>query len=98
MLVNEAAMPEESINYPLEIELVHDFSNYFNDNRNIKDGKYRKLETYSSGKISFDDPDNMVSITSNERQYDSHQFFWEIHSSIIRTKSYVNLGNKSEPD
>jgi len=93
--VNEAAMPEETFDYPLSIDLDHDFESYFSQNRNRDDGDYIKLATYKPATLSFDDPEGMASMTSSDLQYDSHQFFWEIHSSLIRSKSVSNIANKT---
>ncbi|TQV86604.1 B12-binding domain-containing radical SAM protein [Aliikangiella coralliicola] len=87
LLVNELAMPDEFITYPISTKLSHDFEAYFhaNNSRGIRNSE--KLINYAKGEIVFDDPDGMANINSQYLQYDSHQFFWEIRSSIARAKS-----------
>lgn len=90
--VNEAAMPDESCSYPLQLDLNHDFENYFMDNRIKKTNLGTKsLNEYSASHLKFDDPDGMANIDSRYLQYDSHQFFWEIRSPMIRAKSASDI-------
>jgi radical SAM superfamily enzyme YgiQ (UPF0313 family) len=89
--VNEAAMADQSCQYPLVLNLAHDFEKYFADHKHQKEDKGAQLATYPSGSMTFDDPDGMSSIDSQYLQYDSHQFFWEVDSSIARAKSSSNI-------
>ena len=87
LLVNEMAMPDDCIRYPLKKELPHDFAAWFTDHSGKKAGEPRRLETYPPGVFGVDDPDSMSSIDMEYIQYDSHQFFWELRSSLARPKS-----------
>ena len=85
--VSELQMPEESREYPKTIPLDFDFSDYFNNRMN---GIERRLVDYSPAIFTVEDPDNASKIDLEAMQYDSHQFFWELHSSVSRAKSFVN--------
>jgi len=91
LLVNELAMPDDSLRYPLSRELPHDFVAWFIDHsaNNLNQGK--RLETYPPGVFEVDDPDSMSSIDMDYIQYDSHQLFWELLSSIARAKSVSDV-------
>lgn len=85
--VNEMAMPDDGLNYPLKAELQHDLVAWYRDHSGAKAGAAGQLETYPPGTFEVDDPDSMSSIDMDYIQYDSHQFFWELRSSIARVKS-----------
>ena len=87
LTVNELAMPEQGRVYPYQVKLEHDFESYFRHNKSLDNPKKRKLNSYLPATMTFDDPDGMASLASEHVQYDSHQFFWEIRSSIARAKS-----------
>jgi len=88
LTVNEFAMPDDSHQYPVSVELQRDFKKYFLNNNNKKNGeKLTQLKHYSPSTLLFDDPDGMSNINSRHIQYDTHQFFWEIRSDIARAKS-----------
>jgi radical SAM superfamily enzyme YgiQ (UPF0313 family) len=87
LTVNELAMPEQGREYPYQVKLEHDFESYFRHNKSLDNPKKRKLNSYLPAAMTFDDPDGMASLASEHVQYDSHQFFWEIRSSIARAKS-----------
>ncbi|MEW5682625.1 MAG: radical SAM protein [Pseudomonadota bacterium] len=81
--VNQYSMPDDSLTYPLSIELQHDFVSYFS----ADDKKSKPLAEYGPAQFVVSDPNKMVSIDMNYLQYDSHQYFWELHSVIARPKS-----------
>lgn len=87
LTVNELAMPEQGRVYPYKVSLVHDFESYFRHNKSLDNHCKRKLSSYLPVAMTFDDPDGMASLAAEHVQYDSHQFFWEIRSSIARAKS-----------
>jgi radical SAM superfamily enzyme YgiQ (UPF0313 family) len=91
LLVNELAMPDDTINYPLTMPLEHDLAAWFHDH-NAKQGLVVKpLNTYPAGSFSVDDPDSMASINMDYIQYDSHQYFWELRSGTARAKSISDV-------
>ena len=89
--VNELVMPDDSLRYPLSRELPYDFVGWFTDHsaNNLNQGK--RLDTYPPGVFEVDDPDSMSSIDMDYIQYDSHQLFWELRSSIARAKSVSDV-------
>lgn len=91
--INELAMPDEGRRYPIKLELAHDFENYFQYNKRLDSIEKKKLESYLPSTIVFDDPDGMAQLASSHVQYDSHQFFWEVRSSIARAKSSSTAGH-----
>ncbi len=91
LLVNELAMPDDSQRYPLNRELPHDFVAWFVDHSSSGGQQLNRLETYPPGVFEVDDPDSMSSIDMDYIQYDSHQLFWELHSSIARAKSVSDV-------
>jgi radical SAM superfamily enzyme YgiQ (UPF0313 family) len=81
--VNRLCMPDDTLSYPLVTKLAFDFNHYF---KNFKQtGKL--LQHYPPGLFQVTDPNLMVSIDMNYSQYDTHQFFWELHSEVSRPKS-----------
>ena len=90
LLVNELAMPDDSLRYPLSRELPYDFVAWFLDHSANKLHQGERLETYSPGVFEVDDPDSMSSIDMDYIQYDSHQIFWELRSSLARANSVSN--------
>jgi radical SAM superfamily enzyme YgiQ (UPF0313 family) len=91
LLVNELAMPDDSLCYPLSRELPHDFVAWFLDHSARTVHQVKHLETYPPGVFEVDDPDSMSSIDMDYIQYDSHQLFWELRSSIARAKSVSDV-------
>ena len=87
LLVNEMAMPDDSQRYPLSREMPHDFIAWFADHSSRTGQQLNRLETYPPGVFEVDDPNSMSSIDMDYIQYDSHQLFWELNSSIARAKS-----------
>ncbi len=93
LAVNELAMPDEGRNYPFRLQLSHDFESYFRHNQPFDCAHRRPLKSYLPAFMVFDDPDGMANLASEHVQYDSHQFFWEIRSSIARAKSSSSAGH-----
>lgn len=88
---NEAAMPDEAITYPLVLDLSHDIVAWFRAHNVRGPVDAPCLAEYPPGRFVVDDPDGMVSIDHEFLQYDSHQYFWELHSPISRTRSAAGL-------
>ena len=87
LLVNEMVMPDDSLSYPLSRELPYDFVAWFLDRSARAVHEEKRLESYPPGVFEADDPDSLSCIDMDYIQYDSHQLFWELHSSIARAKS-----------
>jgi len=87
LLVNELAMPDDTIDYPLEVSLNHDVAAWFRDHNGKPVHQVKPLASYPPGKFRVDDPDSMASIDMDYIQYDSHQYFWELRSPTARAKS-----------
>jgi hypothetical protein len=87
LLVNELVMPDDSLSYPLSRELPNDFVAWFLDRSARTVHEEKRLERYPTGGYKAEDPDSLSSIDMDYIQYDSHQLFWELHSSIGRAKS-----------
>lgn len=85
--VNEMAMPDDGLSYPLNTELEHDVVAWYQAHSADNAQTVERLESYPPGVFEVDDPDSMSSIDMDYIQYDSHQFFWELRSSLARTKS-----------
>ena len=87
--LNQSCMPVDSCDYPLSIELKYDCENYFKHNLSVTDDERKKLYEFGNATFSIDDPGLMAHINYESLQYDSHQYFWELDSSISRAKSKV---------
>lgn len=85
--VNEACMPDDTLNYPLQVELAHDFKAYFAARTSQPATSNNPLTDYPPAKFSVSDPNSMVDIDLGYQQYDTHQYFWELHSEVSRPKS-----------
>jgi radical SAM superfamily enzyme YgiQ (UPF0313 family) len=96
LLVNEIAMPDDTVNYPLEFELEHDVTAWFHHHNGKPVHEVKKLASYPPGSFSVDDPDNMASIDMDYIQYDSHQYFWELRSPTARAKSVSDIAKAAE--
>ncbi|MBT8048315.1 MAG: radical SAM protein [Xanthomonadales bacterium] len=91
LLVNELAMPDDSLRYPLRRDLPHDFVAWFEDHAPRGASQVKRLGTYPPGVFEVDDPHSMSSIDMDYIQYDSHQLFWELRSSIARPASVSDV-------
>lgn len=85
--VNQLCMPDDSLNYPMQVVLPHDFTAYFSTKSSQAEHKDKPLSAYPPAKFHVSDPNSMVSIDLDYLQYDSHQYFWELHSEVSRPKS-----------
>lgn len=81
--VNRYAMPDDSLQYPLQLKLQHDITAYF---RSAADSR-KPLSQYAAAQLTVSDPNGMVTVDLDQTQYDSHQYFWELHSAVARPKS-----------
>ena len=91
--VSQLCMPDDTITYPLQVELAHDFSAYFLARSSQLNNKDKPLSEYPPAKFHVSDPNSMVSIDLDYMQYDSHQYFWELHSDVARPKSISEFGD-----
>ncbi|MEZ5470159.1 MAG: radical SAM protein [Marinicella sp.] len=85
--VNQLCMPDDALSYPMQVELPHDFTAYFSSKNSQASHKDTPLSSYPPAKFHVSDPNSMVSIDLDYLQYDSHQYFWELHSEVSRPKS-----------
>ncbi len=83
LTVSKYCMPDDTLQYPLKLSLQHDFSSYFHNAKHST----KPLAEYGPAELVISDPNSMVSIDMNYLQYDSHQYFWELQSSVARPKS-----------
>lgn len=83
LTVNKISMPEQALEYPLTVELKHDFTSYFIERKhNNKNSK--ALKDYIPAEFSVYDPNKVIASDYDRIQYDSHQYFWELQSSTAR--------------
>ncbi|MCX7552295.1 radical SAM protein [Marinicella sp. S1101] len=85
--VNQLCMPDDRLSYPMQVDLAHDFTAYFAAKSSQAKHKEKPLSDYPPAKFHVSDPNSMVSVDLDYLQYDSHQFFWELHSDVARPKS-----------
>ncbi len=85
--VNQLCMPDDTLKYPLQVNLDHDFTAYFAARASQAAHKDKPLSAYPPAKFHVSDPNSMVSIDLDYMQYDSHQYFWALHSAVSRPKS-----------
>ncbi|TDR20407.1 B12-binding domain-containing radical SAM protein [Marinicella litoralis] len=85
--VNQLCMPDDTLHYPMQVDLAHDFTAYFSAKSSQAAHKDKPLTDYPPAKFHVSDPNSMVSIDLDYLQYDSHQYFWELHSDVARPKS-----------
>ena len=90
--VSQAAMPDDALNYPYEVKLAHDFTAYYRQATNSPTDIERKpLESFPPASMTFTDPNKLSVLDLNSAQYDSHQYFWELHSEVARPKSLAEF-------
>ncbi len=85
--VNQLCMPDDRLSYPMQVDLAHDFTAYFSAKASEAQHKDKPLTAYPPAKFHVSDPNSMVSVDLDYLQYDSHQFFWELHSEVARPTS-----------
>lgn len=86
-IVSEFSMPDDTLKYPVEQNIPHDFTAYFTAKTQQTEYFDKPLTHYPASRFHVSDPNNMVAIDMNYMQYDSHQYFWELHSDVARPKS-----------
>ena len=92
--VNTAAMPDDAVSYPKQIALDHDFVTYFKAASQVlshSEESVQPLMSLSPASMTFTDPNRLASVDLNSAQYDSHQYFWELHSAVARPKSLAEF-------
>ncbi|KAA3650965.1 MAG: radical SAM protein [Proteobacteria bacterium] len=94
-LVSQYCMPDDTLSYPITVKIPHDFTAYFTAKRQAdsKQSKYALVD-YPPSNFQVSDPNNMVNIDMDYLQYDSHQYFWELHSPVSRPKSSSEFINE----
>jgi hypothetical protein len=80
-------MPDDAQNYPISLNLAHDFHAYFRQNKEF----FKALHTFAQSTMVFSDPNRLSNVDLNSAQYDSHQYFWELYSSVARPKSLAEF-------
>ncbi len=85
--VNQSSMPDDALDYPLTVELPHDFDSYFSQPKDAR----KPLSSFSSASMQFTDPNRLATVDLDAAQYDTHQYFWELHSSVARAKSIAEF-------
>ncbi|MDZ7790784.1 MAG: radical SAM protein [Xanthomonadales bacterium] len=95
LTVNEAVMPDGSRRYPMTVELEHDLVEWFTARNRLEPTDARALHSYPPGRITVSDPNGLATIDLEYQQYDTHQYFWELHSPVARPTS-VARNDKEE--
>ncbi len=85
--VNRYAMPDDALQYPKTVALEHDFVSYFHQAHAARN----PLQEFAPTTMQFSDPNKLASIDLDAAQYDSHQYFWELHSAVARPKSVADF-------
>lgn len=93
VMVSKLSMPDDSLNYPLSIKLQHDFSAYFSCSKESR----KRLVNYPPVMFAVSDPNAITKMNLVDLQYDSHQFFWELHSTVARPKSNADFSLSYAP-
>ncbi|MFK8013491.1 MAG: hypothetical protein AB8B80_15740, partial [Marinicellaceae bacterium] len=86
LLVNKLSMPDDTISYPSVTELKHDFTQYFQQFNNSHKEK-KSLSEFNKKTFVVNDPLSMAFIDLESFQYDTHQYFWELHTPVSRASS-----------
>lgn len=89
--LNQAVMPDDGLNYPRTLELAHDVIAYF---QQVEPAK-QPLHSFEPIVFEVSDPNALVSIDPNQLQYDSHQYFWELHSDIAKAQSLTDFATEA---
>lgn len=85
--VNELVMPDDTVSYPANLEIEHDLVSYFIDHNARQVKSVKPLRDYPPGSITVDDPSSLAEIDHNFEPYDTHSYYWELHSEIARFQS-----------
>jgi hypothetical protein len=83
---NRAVMPDDSLTYPLEQELVHDVPSYIATNWQGSSEKKPLIECQAVT-LSITDEYSFAQIDYIKEQYDTHQIFWELRNPVARVQS-----------
>ena len=96
LTVNERMMPEQGRPLPELLQLAHDFAAYFEQQGRHAAGPARPLADYPRGSLEISDPYRMCELEFDHlEQYDNHQVFFELASSISRRRSAPNFVTQS---
>lgn len=83
-------MPDDTQSYPLNTKLQHDFVQYFKQFSQDDQKQYKDLSEFNEAVFEVKDPSSMAFINLENMQYDSHQYFWELHTPISRASSIAS--------
>jgi hypothetical protein len=90
LLVNKLSMPDDTQIYPRKTKLKHNIIEYFNQFKEEDQNQYKKLSEFKSASFEVKDPSSMSFINLENLQYDTHQYFWELHTPISRASSIAS--------
>ena len=90
LLVNKLSMPDDMQSYPLKAKLQHDFVEYFQQFSQDEQSQIKNLSQFNEAYFEVKDPSSMAFIDLEKLQYDSHQYFWELHTPVSRASSIVS--------
>ena len=85
--VNELLMPENCLDYPLIVDLKHDFEAYFSAHIYQESSSPGKLSSFPPGTLEVTDEFGLSRVVKEIEQYDVHQIFWSLSSPISRRRS-----------
>jgi hypothetical protein len=91
--VSAASMPDDGLTYPYTIQVAHDFCSYFVQPQKT----YKSLLQFEQGTFEVSDPNKLTNVDLNTAQYDSHQYFWELKSSVSRPQSVAQFTESINP-
>lgn len=90
--LNELMMPEPGRSFPEMQTLPFDVAAYFGDHLRARGQSNRPLRDYGPGMLEVNDPFRMCELDySAIEQYDNHQVFFELATSISRRRSAPNF-------
>ncbi|MGV6851421.1 MAG: B12-binding domain-containing radical SAM protein [bacterium] len=97
LLLNNMVMPRDTVSYPITLDLEHDVCAYFEDHKMHRE-KRRELYNYAPSQVLVSDPNNLSKAGSMTEQYDSHQYFWELHLPVSRNVSQSVFMDSNKQD
>jgi len=89
--VNELLMPENCLDYPINMNMEHDIEAWFSEHMNQGITTQRKLSGFPPGMLEVSDEAGLSRIDNEIAQYDVHQIFWSLASPISRRRSPPSL-------
>jgi radical SAM superfamily enzyme YgiQ (UPF0313 family) len=93
---NAQMMPRRGRCFPEVLELRHDIASWFQDRSRRDAAGGRPLRDYAPGRITITDPYRMCENDDGAlEQYDNHQVFFELESSVSRCRSAPNFVRSS---